>query len=332
MHLISVLALTGLVLLRAFATARDPALDGAWRDWKLTYSKEYRERNEDFRRSVWENNLQMIEEHNREASQGKHTFQMAMNHLGDLTREEFNEQLNGLRPDLPRNLGGSSFTWFKKSANPSLPESVDWRTKGYVTPVKDQGSCGSCWAFGATGTLEGFLARTTGRLVSLSEQNLVDCSWAQGNQGCNGGWPSWALDYVRLNNGINSENTYPYEARDANCRYKSLDRAATCSGYVQLPQDDEEALEEAVATIGPIAVALDASYFQFYSGGVFYYPGCGQVLNHAVLAVGYGTTADGVPFWIIKNSWGPYWGDNGYILLLRGSNHCRVASVSVYPV
>uniref|UniRef100_A0A670K807 Cathepsin L n=1 Tax=Podarcis muralis TaxID=64176 RepID=A0A670K807_PODMU len=284
----------------------------------------------DHRRTIWEENFQMIEEHNREASQGKHSYRMAMNHLGDLTKAEFMERLNGLSPELPRERGRRT-TLFQKSDYPSLPSSVDWRSKGYVTPVKDQGSCGSCWAFSATGALEGYLARTTGRLVSLSEQNLVDCSWKQGNQGCNGGWPSWAFQYVMDNHGLDSEQSYPYVGQDLACTYKSADLAVRINGYVDIPSNDEAALQEAVATYGPVTVALDASDFHFYSSGVFDYPNCGTSLNHAVLAVGYGTQ-NGTPYWIIKNSWGPNWGEGGYILLKRGSNQCGVAEVASYPV
>uniref|UniRef100_A0A670KCB3 Cathepsin L1-like n=1 Tax=Podarcis muralis TaxID=64176 RepID=A0A670KCB3_PODMU len=300
--------------------------------WSIILSQvsSFQRNSEDHRRTIWEENFQMIEEHNREASQGKHSYRMAMNHLGDLTKAEFMERLNGLSPELPRERGRRT-TLFQKSDYPSLPSSVDWRSKGYVTPVKDQGSCGSCWAFSATGALEGYLARTTGRLVSLSEQNLVDCSWKQGNQGCNGGWPSWAFQYVMDNHGLDSEQSYPYVGQDLACTYKSADLAVRINGYVDIPSNDEAALQEAVATYGPVTVALDASDFHFYSSGVFDYPNCGTSLNHAVLAVGYGTQ-NGTPYWIIKNSWGPNWGEGGYILLKRGSNQCGVAEVASYPV
>ncbi|XP_077777953.1 cathepsin S-like [Podarcis muralis] len=330
MHLISLVALTGLVLLKTFTLARDPALDEAWSDWKRTHNKIYRERNaEDFRRTVWEDNLHTIEEHNREAAQGKHTFQMALNQFSDLTKEEFKEKLNGLRPDLPRQQGGGT-TMHEKSGTLALPEFVDWRNTGCVTPVKDQGSCGSCWAFAAVGALESLLCLQTRRLIMLSEQNLVDCAWPQGNYGCNGGWPNRAFQYVLQNNGMNSERVYPYTGQDGNCKFQSSDRAVRIRGWVDLPQDDERALEEAVAFNVPVTVAVDASYFNLYGSGIFDYP-CGTNLNHAVLAVGYGVQ-NGIPYWIIKNSWGPYWGENGYMRMRRGVNLCGVARVASYPV
>nr|XP_034975912.1 cathepsin L1-like [Zootoca vivipara]XP_034975913.1 cathepsin L1-like [Zootoca vivipara] len=229
MQLIYLVALTGLVLLRTLTMARDPSLDEAWRDWKRTHNKIYRERNaEDFRRTVWEDNLHTIKEHNREAAEGKYTFQMALNQFSDLTKEEFKEKLNGLHPDLPKQRGGGAIL-YEKSGTLALPESVDWRNTGCVTPVKDQGSCGSCWAFAAAGALESFHCIKTRSLIPLSEQNLVDCAWQQGNYGCNGGWPSRAFQYVLENKGLNSERVYPYTGQDGDCNFQNSDRARSGS-------------------------------------------------------------------------------------------------------
>lgn len=147
--------------------------------------------------------------------------------------------------------------------------STDWRTRGYVTGVKNQGQCGSYWAFSSTGALEGQHYKKTSRLVSLSEQNLVDCSRAQGNMGCNGGLMNCAFQYIKVNNGIDTEVSYPYEARDATCRFKRATVGATDTGYVDVRRSDERALEQAVGTIGPISVAIDASHssFQLYRSG-----------------------------------------------------------------
>ncbi|KAM6463645.1 procathepsin L-like [Liasis olivaceus] len=328
-------ALTCLLALRSFSVAQDPVLDKDWSDWKTTHAKAYRQGEESFRRAVWENNLHLIQEHNWEADLGKHTYWLGMNHLGDLTKEEFNEKLNGFRPDLAES-HGSNVTSFQESASSEIPKYVDWRPSGYVTPVKDQGDCGSCWAFSATGALEGLHFKETKTLVSLSEQNLVDCSWKQGNEGCNGGYMNWAFNYVRDNKGINLEHTYPYEAEDGPCRFNPQDRVMMCAGLVNITKHSERALEEAVARIGPVSVAVDASDFMFYKSGIFFRKGCGKFLNHGMLAVGYGSIRKNKKmnkYWILKNSWSETWGENGYMRLARRAhNHCGVASMASYPI
>ncbi|XP_053157935.1 procathepsin L-like [Hemicordylus capensis] len=335
MFSISVVAMTWLVLLRAFSAALDPALEQAWNDWKSTHNKVYsKEVEEAFRRGIWEKNLKTIEHHNWEASLGQHTYELGMNQFGDLTNEEFNRKMNGFRPDLDE-APGENVTFFQESTMLETPKQVDWRTKGYVTPIKDQSVCGSCWAFSATGALEGLHFKKTGKLVSLSEQNLVDCSWKEGNEGCGGGWMNWAFKYVRINKGINSESTYPYEAEDEPCRFNPSDRAATCTSFKNIAKGSEKALEQAVAKAGPVSVAVDASTFQFYKSGIYFLKGCFQMLNHGMLAVGYGTLKEDRKiknYWILKNSWNTSWGEKGYMRLAKGyHNQCGVASHASYP-
>uniref|UniRef100_A0A672V823 Cathepsin L1-like n=1 Tax=Strigops habroptila TaxID=2489341 RepID=A0A672V823_STRHB len=195
-----------LLALLGCTTALDPALEEAWEGWKRLHAKEYPREAEPIRREVWEKNLWRIQQHNWEESQGQHSFRLAMNHHGDLTDEEFNQLLNGFTParqEEPARL-------FQPSEALKTPVEVDWRAKGYVTPVKNQGHCGSCWAFSATGALEGLVFNRTGKLVVLSEQNLIDCSRQLGNAGCRGGYMIRAFQYVRDNGGLNSEHVYPY--------------------------------------------------------------------------------------------------------------------------
>ncbi|EDL85703.1 cathepsin S [Rattus norvegicus] len=199
----------------------------------------------------------------------------------------------------------------------------------------DMGSCGSCWAFSAVGALEGQLKLKTGKLVSLSAQNLVDCSTEEkyGNKGCGGGFMTEAFQYIIDNGGIDSEASYPYKAMDEKCHYDPKNRAATCSRYIELPFGDEEALKEAVATKGPVSVGIDASHSSFflYQSGVYDDPSCTENVNHGVLVVGYGTL-DGKDYWLVKNSWGLHFGDQGYIRMARNNkNHCGIASYCSYP-
>jgi len=212
----------------------------------------------------------------------------------------------------------------------AAPAQVDWRSKGAVTPVKDQAQCGSCWAFSATGSMEGAVQIASGTLVSLSEQQLVDCSQSFGNQGCEGGLMDQGFEYI-IANGITGENNYPYTAADGTCQ-TGKPVLARLKSYVDVTAGSEAALLQAVA-LGPVSVAIEADQqcFQFYSGGILSDPSCGTQLDHGVLAVGYGT-AGSQDFWIVKNSWGSSWGESGYIRMIRGQNECGIAQEASYPV
>ncbi|XP_029959709.1 cathepsin S, ortholog2, tandem duplicate 1 [Salarias fasciatus] len=312
------------------AAMSDSGLDVHWDMWKKTHNKQYQtEVEEVFRREVWEKNLKVITKHNLEASMGMKTFELGMNHMGDLTEEEYSRFL-GLR--LPsRDLQRAPSSFVDTSA---LPDSVDWRQKGLVSSVKMQGSCGSCWAFSAAGALEGLLAKTTGKLVDLSPQNLVDCSTKYGNHGCRGGLMGHAFQYVIDNQGIDSDASYPYVGEEQPCHYDPAHRAANCSRYVTLPEGDEAALQQALATVGPVSVAIDASRpeFMLYKSGVYIDPSCKEEVNHGVLAVGYGTL-NGQDYWLIKNSWGTTFGEGGYVRMARNrGDQCGIAQYCVFPV
>lgn len=218
----------------------------------------------------------------------------------------------------------------------NLKDEVNWVKEGKVSKVKNQGQCGSCYSFAATGSLEGQWFKKTRKLVSMSEQQIVDCSGKYGNQGCGGGWYGSAWDYIKDAGGVEGENDYPYEAYRGWCHFKESKVVATDTGTVDVEEGSEEALQQAIAEVGPIAVAIDASHssFQRYSEGVYYEPWCGNGqsdLDHAVLAVGYGNE-DGQDYWLVKNSWGDYWGDDGYIKMIRNEdNNCGIATAAQYP-
>ncbi|KAL7834655.1 hypothetical protein SRHO_G00289020 [Serrasalmus rhombeus] len=336
--LLSVASVLALCLSTTFtAPSLDRQLDAHWQLWKSWNSKNYHEKEEGWRRMVWEKNLKKIELHNLEFSMGKHTYRLGMNHFGDMTNEEFRQVMTGYKSSSNRKSRGSLFM---EPNFLEVPKQVDWREKGYVTPVKDQGQCGSCWAFSTTGSLEGQHFRKTGNLVALSEQNLMDCSRPQGNAGCNGGFADQGFQYVKDNNGIDSEESYPYLAKDdETCHYDPQFSSANVTGFVDIPSGNERALMKAVAAIGPISVAIDASHesFQFYQSGIYYEKECSREdLDHGVVAVGYGyegADEDGKKYWIVKNSWSKKWGNKGYIYMAKDrQNHCGIASSASYPL
>lgn len=320
-----------LLSLCARAAAMFGSLDTHWELWKKTYGKQYDSKAEGLRRrELWEKNLRLISIHNLEASLGLHTYDVSMNHMGDLTAEEVLHSFTCFSP--PSDLQRAPSPLVGTPAD--VPDTVDWREEGLVTSVKMQGSCGSCWAFSAVGALEGQLAKRTGRLVDLSPQNLVDCSSKYGNHGCNGGFIGAAFQYVIDNQGIDSDASYPYVGEFQQCRYNPAYRAANCSQFGQLSPGDEENLKMAVATIGPISVGIDAGQpmFVFYKSGVYNDPSCSQMVNHAVLVVGYGTL-NRQDYWLVKNSWGLEFGDQGYIRMSRNNgDQCGIALFSYFPI
>jgi len=214
-----------------------------------------------------------------------------------------------------------------------LPTSVDWRTKGAVTKVKDQGQCGSCWTFATTGVLEGWYQINKGKLISLSEQQIVDCD--TNDDGCDGGDPVEALTYT-ADNGVELELTYPYKAQDGTCKFKKAVAIQTNSGSNLVTAKNTDALKTALVT-SPVSVAIEADedVFQLYSSGVIG-SGCGDSLDHAVLAVGYTTVGKDEAF-IVKNSWGASWGQAGYVFLSTsskfndGTGACGILSQPVVP-
>lgn len=266
----------------------------------------------------------------------KKTFEMGVSEIADLPFSQY-RKLNGYRHRrMYGDAGLSNGTKWMAPMNTKAPESVDWREHGLVTEVKNQGMCGSCWAFSSTGALEGQHARQTGKLVSLSEQNLVDCSTKYGNHGCNGGLMDQAFEYIRDNHGVDTEDSYPYKGRDMKCHFDKKSIGADDKGFFDIAEGDEEALKLAVATQGPISVAIDAGHrsFQLYKKGVYYEEECSsEDLDHGVLLIGYGTDPEHGDYWLVKNSWGPGWGEKGYIRMARNKdNHCGIATKASYPL
>ncbi|XP_072384137.1 procathepsin L-like [Diabrotica undecimpunctata] len=251
---------------------------------------------------------------------------MGVTKFADLTEKEFLESLILFSEPIPESIVHAL------PQESDLPSDFDWRQKGAVTEVKDQGSCGSCWTFSTTGTVEGAYFLKTGRLISLSEQNLVDCAKDTCN-GCSGGWMYKALEYIRKAGGIMSEKDYPYEGIDDQCRFNISNVAAKISGFTYIKKGDEDDLKNAVVVKGPVSVAIMVTpNFSLYKSGIFDDNTCiTDYVNHGVLVVGYGTQ-NGKDYWIVKNSWGDQWGNNGYIWMTRNKNNqCNIASFGTYP-
>eukprot|EP00470_Lotharella_oceanica_P000687 CAMPEP_0170174086 /NCGR_PEP_ID=MMETSP0040_2-20121228/7333_1 /TAXON_ID=641309 /ORGANISM="Lotharella oceanica, Strain CCMP622" /LENGTH=325 /DNA_ID=CAMNT_0010415577 /DNA_START=50 /DNA_END=1027 /DNA_ORIENTATION=- len=279
------------------------------------------------RYEIFRNNVNFIRKHNSEG----HSYTLAINEYADMTWKEFHAAKYGsVMPKRPYITSQNA----PEETSVAAPSSVDWTSQGAVTPVKNQGQCGSCWSFSATGALESANYIQNGKLESYSEQQLVDCARKYGNAGCNGGLMDSAFEYV-IANGICSESDYPYTARDGSCRSSCNPLLKSVSGYKDVRSADESGLKTAVAK-QPVSVAIEADkpVFQFYSGGVLTGSGCGTQLDHGVLVVGYGTMG-GTDYWKVKNSWGASWGTKGYILIERGAGGrgvCGIASQPSYPV
>jgi len=290
------------------------------------FNKNYLSKDELNRRfSVFRNNLIDILIHNADVSQN---FTLGVNQFTDLTPQEFKEQYVG---GLKSQLGSYGCKTFSSTAS-DAPSSIDWRSKNAVTSVKDQGQCGSCWSFSATGAIEGAWAISNGQLVDLSEQELVDCATgiAYGSRGCSGGQMEGGFKFV-IQNGQCSLSSYPYTAKDEKC--KSCAALAHISSCSDVKPNDQVSLKAAVSQ-QPVAVAIsaDSRIFQSYSSGVITSSACYTSLNHGVLVVGYGTEND-VDYWLVKNSWGPTWGSAGYVKIQKSSstNDPGVCGISMQP-
>jgi len=307
----------GLVLTFLLAVSNGKLLDEEWESFKKVWGKEYKSGEDSLRHGLWQSNKALVENHNMKAEK---SFTLALNEASDWTEEEVaNFRLGYIDLD-----EGEGKTFPEKEGRPDL---LDHREAGLVTEVKNQGHCGSCWAFSATGGIEGVWAKQVGELLSVSEQQLVDC--AHGS--CSGGNMGNAWDTAK--DGIMSEEDYPYEHKDGECRYNSSQAVASVTGHESVAHNEHD-LEKALYQIGyPISIAVHAgSSFSHYKEGIYNDPECVEgKLNHAILVVGYNKTAP-EPYWIVKNSWGKSWGQDGYIHMKMGENNCGLAKRPVYPV
>jgi len=298
-----------------------------WNTWKVQHNKFYSTSEEAARYAIFIDNVNKIKKLNEEND----GVEFALNKFADLTATEF-KQIYASSGFF--NLPSSDEEYLEFDPSKPLPNDVDWRTKGVVTPVKNQGQCGSCWTFSATGVLESYHAIQTGTLLSFSEQQIVDCATSAG-YGCEGGWPDLAVDYAGQA-GLESESDYPYTGEDGTCQYNKKEATVVNKGHAAVTPKSVTALQSALNTM-PVSIAIEAdqNVFQFYKSGVIS-KNCGDSLDHAVLAVGYGTFSGAAAF-IVKNSWGTDWGNQGYVYLgasgtpNAGAGVCGILSTPIVP-
>jgi cathepsin L len=311
------------VLLGVAFALSESEYQSAFTFWMQQHQKTYHHDEFLHKYRIFRSNLDFINNHNK----ANKSFTVALNKFADLTNEEFVRVFLGTR------YTAEAVTVVKTEAK-ALPTSWNWNSKGAVTPIKNQEQCGSCWAFSTTGSTEGCHFLKNHKLVSLSEQNLVDCSDNEGNQGCDGGLMTQGMQYIIDNKGIDTEASYPYTAQDGTCVFKRSHVGATLTSFTNVNPGDENDLQTKVYA-GPTSVAIDASHssFQFYSSGVYNEPDCStSQLDHGVLAVGWGHDATGGDYWIVKNSWGTDWGMKGFIWMARNDNNmCGIATMATLP-
>ncbi|VDP83361.1 unnamed protein product [Echinostoma caproni] len=301
--------------------------DELWHHWKRAHQKEYNGPEDSLRRAIWERNVERIKEHNLRHDLGLVTYTLGLNQFTDMTFEEFKEKrLLEMRSSIVPKGKPLEANYGK------VPDAIDWRESGCVSEVKDQGDCGSCWAFSASGAAEGQYMKKYGKPIRFSEQQLVDCSREYGNHGCGGGDMNRAFQYMETY-GMLSEDDYAYKAVEGRCQYDPNKVRATVTGYRTVSSGNEDELRKMIGKFGPASVAIDVEDdFQMYRSGIYESKSCStDWLNHGVLAVGYGKE-NGKDYWIVKNSWGSDWGDKGYIRMARNKNNmCGIASEASVP-
>jgi len=320
----------------AFAAASNPLagleldLEREFTQWMADFEKIYEPVDLFYRFRVYKANKKLIDEHN---AQG-HSYTLAPNQFMDLDQDEFKKiHLNGLveRGSSYRAEGLGKTSCTQGNFKAPTAQSVDWTAKGMVSAVKNQGSCGSCWAFSTTGSIEAHTAIKSGKApVSISEQQLVDCSSSYGNNGCGGGLMDFGFEYLADNGGSCTEEAYPYTASQGTCQ-STCQKVTQITGCQDVPKDPEQ-LKGAIEQTGPVSIAIQANQlaFQFYHGGVLS-GNCGTQLDHGVLVVGYDDTAE-MPYWKVKNSWGATWGESGYVRIEIAGDKCGVTQSASIPL
>ncbi|XP_038706247.1 zingipain-2-like [Tripterygium wilfordii] len=312
----------------------DSSIAEKFEQWMAKYGRSYRSITERVNRFyIFKDNYEYIENFNNAENK---SYKLGINEFADLTHDEFlaiyanNENIPGISSPLK-----ITSRYQSRRSLADVPSSINWVERGAVTPIKNQASCGSCWIFSAVAATEGIVQIKTRELMSLSEQQVMDCNGVR--NGCSGGWMTEAFNYIVQNEGVANDTIYPYQGKSLTCDTTlASEIAAQISGYEELPANNETALLEAVAQ-QPVSIVIDSTRegFQFYKSGV-YTGECGTATSHAVTTVGYGTSEDGIKYWLLKNSWGTTWGEDGYMRIQRDVSDprglCGIAQKSSYPV
>ncbi|XVF78898.1 hypothetical protein PTKIN_Ptkin14bG0174800 [Pterospermum kingtungense] len=321
----------GILASQAMSRTLDDAAIAEHEQWMAKHGRTYQSQAEKEKRfKIFKENLEYVQNFNKA---GNKTYKLSLNKYSDLTHDEFVAARTGyIRPN---NISTSTESTFSYAEFTDVPASMDWRDKGAVTPIKDQGDCGCCWAFSAVAATEGITKIKTGNIVSLSEQQVLDCS---GNEdGCDGGSKTDAFKYIIQNHGLTTMDTYPYQATQGTCNTEKVtSQGSDISRYESVPSNNENELLKAVSN-QPVSVSIEAAEkdFRHYQSGIFT-GNCGTIHNHAVTVVGFGTSEDGTDYWLVKNSWGEDWGEMGYIRMQRNvaasEGLCGIATIPVYPI
>mmetsp|Transcript_5728 Transcript_5728/g.11862 ORF Transcript_5728/g.11862 Transcript_5728/m.11862 type:complete len:347 (-) Transcript_5728:133-1173(-) len=321
------------------------SVDLSFEQFTVQFGKTYAGEEAEVRRANFQKSLQTIKAHN---ANPERSWTMGVNQFSDMSDEEFDKTVLMS----PQHCSATNSVGVPNGAVADLPEHLDWREKGVVPEVKNQGSCGSCWTFSTVGALESHMAikYDAWRAPRLSEQQLVDCAQAFDNHGCEGGLPSHAFEYIRYSGGLSTEFSYPYTAKDGPCRFNKTATPETHpfrptsggiggevpGGSMNITAGDEKAMQYYLATSGPVSVAYQvASDFRHYDHGVYSSTICNNTamdVNHAVLAVGYGTDPEsGMHYWTIKNSWDYTFGEEGFFKIEAFKNMCGISNCNSFP-
>lgn len=302
----------------------NPSIGEAFNMWRAKHGKNYNSVEENkFRLRVFLSNYLEVDRVN----DLNLSYKLGLNKFSDMTNEEIQAKYFGFAASTEEKIVTIQDT-------NDLPTSVDWRTKGIVAAVKDQGHCGSCWAFSAVAAVEGAMAQSVGNLATFSEQQLVDCSILYGNHGCNGGLMDNAFKYVKAK-GLTTEDKYPYKGKDGTCDKAAVaQKVAHIKSHTDVSHNNQEQLQAAAAA-RVVSVAIQANNIVKYTSGIFDDKDCGTQLNHGVAVVGYGTD-NNQDYWLVRNSWGAAWGEQGYIRMARsnkrGAGMCGIAMQPSYPI